>query len=72
MLAATGIEAEAHLPFAGLHHLLRPVLSEMGRLPAAQRDALSTAFGMSDPRPDPNVTSPGRLGPNSRAHMEPT
>ena len=27
VLATTGIEAEAHLPFAGLHHLLRPVLS---------------------------------------------
>jgi ABC-type transport system involved in cytochrome c biogenesis ATPase subunit len=36
VLAATGIEAEAHLPYAGLHHLLRPVLSAMNRLPATR------------------------------------
>ena len=54
VLATTGIEAEAHLPFAGLHHLLRPVLREMSRLPAAQAEALSTAFGMSEgPSPEP-------------------
>ena len=54
VLATTGIEAEAHLPFAGLHHLLRPVLSEAGRLAARQREALSTAFGTSEgPTPEP-------------------
>ena len=54
VLATTGIEAEAHLPFAGLHHLLRPVLREMSRLPAAKAEALSTAFGMSEgPSPEP-------------------
>jgi DNA-binding CsgD family transcriptional regulator len=54
VLAATGIEAEAHLPFAGLHHLLRPVLSDLDRLPATQREALSTAFGLSEgPPPEP-------------------
>ena len=51
MLATTGIEAEAHLPFAGLHHLLRPVLSKVNRLPATQREALSTAFGISEGLP---------------------
>lgn len=54
VLAATGIEAEAHLPYAGLHHLLRPVLGAIGRLATRQRDALSTAFGTSEgPPPEP-------------------
>ena len=54
VLAVTGIQAEAHLPFVGLHHLLRPVLSDVDRLPATQREALSTAFGLSDgPPPQP-------------------
>jgi hypothetical protein len=54
VLAATGIEAEAHLPFAGLHHLLRSVLGQLDRLPATQANALSTAFGISDgPPPEP-------------------
>ena len=45
VLSVTGVEAEAHLAFAGLHQLLRPVLTAAGRLPAPQRDALSAAFG---------------------------
>src|SRR5215469_8556601 len=45
VLAVTGIEAEAHLPFAGLHQLLRPVLGAAERLPGPQRDALRAAFG---------------------------
>jgi DNA-binding CsgD family transcriptional regulator len=54
VLAATGIEAETHLPFAGLHHLLRPVLGQVHRLPATQADALWTAFGIGDgPAPEP-------------------
>ena len=43
VLVTTGIEAEAQLPFAGLHQLLWPVLDAAGRLPAAQQSALSTA-----------------------------
>ena len=46
VLSVTGIEAEAHLPFAGLHQLLRPVLAATAKLPAPQRDALHAAFGM--------------------------
>ncbi|MCM6773573.1 AAA family ATPase [Nocardia sp. CDC159] len=41
-----GIETEQELGFAGLHGLLLPFLGERGRLPAPQRDALETAFGM--------------------------
>jgi DNA-binding CsgD family transcriptional regulator len=45
VLRTTGIEAEAQLPFAGLHQLLRPVLSTTGVLPASQRSALAAALG---------------------------
>ncbi len=47
VLTATGVEAETHLPFAGLHQLLRPLLGEVGELPASQRDTLLAAFGMT-------------------------
>jgi len=45
VLSVTGVEVETHLAFAGLHQLLRPVLTAAERLPALQRDALSAAFG---------------------------
>jgi DNA-binding CsgD family transcriptional regulator len=54
VLRARGSQAEAGLPFAGLHQLLQPVLGEAHRLQPAQRDALLGAFGMasaSDPAP---------------------
>jgi DNA-binding CsgD family transcriptional regulator len=44
---AVGIESELELAFAGLHQLCRPMLDHLGRLPAPQGDALSTAFGLS-------------------------
>jgi DNA-binding CsgD family transcriptional regulator len=54
VLAATGIQAEEHLPFAGLHHLLRPVLGDVDQLPATQQEALRTALGLSEaPPPQP-------------------
>ena len=41
------------LAFAGLHQLLAPVLDRVDQLPAPQRDALRTAFGISaGPVPD--------------------
>jgi DNA-binding CsgD family transcriptional regulator len=41
------------LPFAGLHGLCAPFIGQLGRLPAPQREALSTAFGLSEgPPPD--------------------
>ena len=45
VLTATGVQSEAHLPFAGLHQLLRPVRERAVQLPAIQRDALDAAFG---------------------------
>ena len=44
-LRTSGVEAESHLPFAGLHQIVRPVLSLAERLPGIQRDALLTAIG---------------------------
>lgn len=51
VLSATGIQAEARLPFAGLHQLLRPVLPLAERLPPLQRAGLLSAFGMADAEP---------------------
>jgi DNA-binding CsgD family transcriptional regulator len=54
ILRTTGAESETHLPFAGLHQLLRPLRTEIGELPHPQRDALWAAFGVTDARaPDP-------------------
>jgi DNA-binding CsgD family transcriptional regulator len=53
-LTTVGIESEAHIGFAGLHQLLRPVLPDaLDRLPAPQRRAIKGAFGLTDaPAPD--------------------
>jgi DNA-binding CsgD family transcriptional regulator len=48
VLTALGIESEAELAFAGLHQLLRPVLSRIDALPAPQAAALRAAFVLSD------------------------
>src|SRR4051812_38968409 len=50
---AAGVESEMELAFAGLHGLCAPMLTRLERLPGPQRDALSTAFGLSaGPPPD--------------------
>jgi len=51
VLETAGVEAEAQLPFAGLHQLVRPVLSAADGLPTAQRRALMSAFGVEDGTP---------------------
>jgi DNA-binding CsgD family transcriptional regulator len=54
VLRTGAVQSEARLPFAGLHALLRPVLPHVDALPGPQRNALLSAFGMSDdPAPDP-------------------
>jgi DNA-binding CsgD family transcriptional regulator len=54
VMRAAGAESEAELPYAGLHRLCAPVLDLRDRLPAPQRDALATVFGLSaGPAPDP-------------------
>ncbi|MDX8051574.1 AAA family ATPase [Lentzea sp. BCCO 10_0798] len=49
---AAGVESESAFPYAGLHQLCAPFLDRLDRLPAPQREALGTAFGMAaGPRP---------------------
>src|SRR3978361_42583 len=36
----TGVESELELPFAALHQLCRPMLSDLSRLPEPQANAL--------------------------------
>jgi DNA-binding CsgD family transcriptional regulator len=43
---AAGVESEMELAFAGLHQLCAPMLDHLERLPAPQREALRTAFGL--------------------------
>ncbi|MEA2201138.1 MAG: hypothetical protein QOI89_1734 [Solirubrobacteraceae bacterium] len=52
---AAGVQSEMELPFAGLHQLCAPMLDRIGHLPAPQRDALDTAFGLM------NGTAPDRF-----------
>jgi hypothetical protein len=58
VLSVTGRESETKLAFAGLHELLRPVLSSVAALPGRQAQALEAALGLAaDPAaPDPLLT----------------
>src|SRR4249920_3945366 len=58
VLSVTGRESESKLAFAGLHQLLRPVLSGAAGLPGRQAQALLGALGLAaDPgAPDPLLT----------------
>ena len=50
---AAGVQTEMTLPFAGLHQLCAPMADHLDRIPAPQRDALRTAFGLAaGPPPD--------------------
>ena len=60
VLSVTGRESESRLAFAGLHQLLRPVLSSAVGLPGRQAQALLGAFGLA---PDPGVPYPGAPDP---------
>jgi DNA-binding CsgD family transcriptional regulator len=53
VLRAVGVESEMELAFAALHQLCAPALDRLERLPAPQRDALLTTFGLrAAPAPD--------------------
>jgi DNA-binding CsgD family transcriptional regulator len=59
----TGCQSEMELAFAALHQLCAPMLDSLQRLPAPQRDAVRTAFGMSSgPAPDRFLVGLGILG----------
>jgi DNA-binding CsgD family transcriptional regulator/tetratricopeptide (TPR) repeat protein len=44
---AAGVESEMELAYSGLHQLCAPMLTRLDRLPAPQRDALATVFGLT-------------------------
>jgi DNA-binding CsgD family transcriptional regulator len=46
VVRATGVQSELELTFAGLHQLCAPMLDRLQRLPARQRAALRSAFGL--------------------------
>jgi DNA-binding NarL/FixJ family response regulator len=48
VLRAAGVELEMELAFASLHQLCAPLLDRIEELPAPQRRALETVFGLSD------------------------
>src|SRR3954463_9220537 len=53
IVRAAGVESEMELAFAGLHALCAHMLGRLEHLPSPQRDALTTAFGLSaGPPPD--------------------
>lgn len=74
VLRVRGCEGEQGLDFAGVHQLLRPVLRDIDRLPARQRDALRHAFGTDDGDaqqiPEPLVMRSGVLTLLSEAATE--
>jgi DNA-binding CsgD family transcriptional regulator len=57
VVQATGVESERELPFAALQQLCAPMLDRLDRLPAPQRHALRSSFGLgSGPAPDRLLT----------------
>jgi predicted ATPase len=53
VVRTAGVQSEIEFAFAGLHQLLAPMLDRLEQLPAPQRDALRTVFGLSaGPAPD--------------------
>ncbi|MEU6994915.1 hypothetical protein ABZ953_30175 [Streptomyces sp. NPDC046465] len=62
-MRAAGVEFESTVSFAGLHQVLRPLLTALGRLTDVYRRALSAALGLDDGAPSeqllvPNLTAP--------------
>jgi DNA-binding CsgD family transcriptional regulator len=51
IVRAAGAEAEMELAYAGLQQLCAPMLDHLEALPGPQREALSTAFGLSAGEP---------------------
>ena len=51
LVRAVGVESEMELAFASVHQLCGPMLDRIPRLPAPQRQALETVFGLSDEAP---------------------
>jgi DNA-binding CsgD family transcriptional regulator len=58
-LSVTGRESESKLAFAGLHQLLRPVLSRAADLPGRQAQALLRALGLAADLASPDLLLTG-------------
>src|SRR4051812_23090586 len=59
VLRTAGVRSEVDLPFAGLHQLIQPLAGGIEALPAAQRSAMLTAFGLAEGRaPDVFLIGP--------------
>lgn len=68
VLRARGYESDTEIPYAGLLELVTPLLPLRERLPAAQRDALASAFALEPPTPHDRLAVPaGLLGLLARA-----
>lgn len=50
LVEAVGVESEMEMAYAGLHQLCAPLLDHLGGVPEPQREALSTAFGLTSGR----------------------
>ena len=71
VVRAAGVRSEMELGFAALHQLCGPFLPHVDRLPAPQRDALQTVFGLrAGPAPDRLLVGLAVLGLLSRAAVE--
>jgi DNA-binding CsgD family transcriptional regulator len=63
LVQVDGVESEMKLPFAALHQLCRPMLSDLAVLPEPQQRALQVAFGLAAaPAPDRFVVGLAVLG----------
>ncbi|MDG4808740.1 AAA family ATPase [Micromonospora sp. WMMD1120] len=63
VLRATGVEFESELPYAALHQLCAPLLDHRAGLPAPQRRALDTVFGLhAGATPSPMLVGLAVLG----------
>jgi len=47
-VSVVGVESELRLGFAALHRMMVPFLDRVGLLPAPQRDAVGSAFGLAE------------------------
>ena len=50
IIGVVGVESEMELAYAGVHQLCAPLLKHLDSIPEPQREALSTAFGLSTGR----------------------
>ena len=63
VLRVRGVESEVEVAFAGLYELLRPVLGDLGRLPAPQAAALEAALALAPAAAaEPHLVGAATLG----------